>query len=212
VSKGVGRFIGTLLGISAPLNESPSPMPPALSRLAADLLRRDFAFAELSSAEAELVASYMWDDTIAAETTFIREGDEADNDFLLLVLHGEATVENRSVGQSEASVMTVIGPGHVIGEMGLIDDEPRSATCVASTDMVVAVMTRDALRDLLHKHPATGNKLLLTISRRMAARLRETGRKLKTYAQLVRTMEADMENLEKQLGISNKLHRQQPKR
>lgn len=212
MSKGVGRFIGTLLGVSAPLNESPSPMPPARSRLAADLLRRDFAFAELSSSEAELVASYMWDDTIDADTTFIREGDEADNDFLLLVLQGEATVETSSVGQTESSVVTVIGPGHLIGEMGLIDDEPRSATCVASTDMVVAVMTRDALRQLLNKHPAIGNKLLLTISRRMAVRLRETGRKFKAYGRLVRTMEADIESLEKQLGISNKLHRQQPKR
>lgn len=208
----IGRLLGQLVGgDGGQRHESPSPMPRDVADQAARLLCHQSVFGNLTQREADLVVSYMWDDRIPAGTTFIREGDDTDTGFLVLVLSGEATVETLVVSRTEPLVMTVSGPGNTLGEMGFLDGSPRSATCIASSDMVVGVLTRDALKELLRDHPVVGSKLLMAISTRITAQLRETGKKLRSYTQLVRAMEADIESLERQLGISNVLHRQQPK-
>jgi CRP-like cAMP-binding protein len=208
----ISRFLGRLVsGEESGHHESPSPMPRDTADQAARLLRHKSVFGELTPREADLVVSYMWDEPIPAGTAFIKEGDDQDTGFLLLVLKGEATVETLVVSRTDALVMNVSGPGHILGEMGFLDGSPRSATCVASTEMLVGVLTRDALKELLRDHPVVGSKLLMAIATRISTQLRDTGKKLRSYTQLVRAMESDIESLERQLGISNVLHRQQPK-
>ena len=90
-------------------------------------------------------------------------------------------------------VVNVIGPGHLIGEMGLLDGSPRSATCIANTDVAVAVLSRTALMRLLKDEPRVGARLLLAISTRMAQRLRETTRKLRTFAQMNKAMHEELQ-------------------
>ena len=40
-------------------------------------------------------------------------------------------MENEMPGNDDSIVVNVIGPGHLIGEMGVLDGSPRSATCTA---------------------------------------------------------------------------------
>jgi CRP-like cAMP-binding protein len=208
----ISRFLDSLMGGEEALGqEAPSPMPRDTADQAARLLRHRSVFGELTPREADLVVSYMWDEPIAQGTAFIQEGDETATDFLLLILRGEATVENIVFSPTESVVMTVSGPGAILGEMGFLDGSPRSATCVASTEMLVGVLTRDSLQQLLRDHPVVGSKLLMAIATRISAQLRDTAKKLRSYTQLVRAMESDIDSLERQLGISNALHRQQPK-
>lgn len=59
----------------------------------------------------------------------------SDGQYLLLILEGEAVVENALIaGGDEMSVDTmvlgVVGQGSLIGEMSLTDAGPRSATCL----------------------------------------------------------------------------------
>src|SRR4051812_14334322 len=60
---------------------------------AAEMLRADTALMQLSAEEARAVVTYMRPRKIAEGTTFIREGDTEETDFMLLVLDGEVTVE-----------------------------------------------------------------------------------------------------------------------
>jgi CRP-like cAMP-binding protein len=101
-------------------------------------------------------------------------------------------VESDLPGVNESMVVNIIGPGHLIGEMGLLDGAPRSATCTASTDIAAAVLSRTGLMRLLKDHPRVGSKLLLAISKRLADRLRETTRKLKTFAQMNKAMQQEL--------------------
>jgi CRP-like cAMP-binding protein len=164
--------------------------------LAAQLLTMPSALAALSLDEAEFVIGYTQQCRFAAGTTVITQGERDRTGFMLLVLDGDVTVETVVVSRANAIVMSVMGPGSLIGEMGLLDGAPRAASCVASSDVLAAVLTRAALAALIDDNPAIGAKLLIAISQRLAERLRESGQKLRAYTQLTRAMQDEIESLD----------------
>jgi CRP-like cAMP-binding protein len=128
-------------------------------------------------------------------TTFIREGDSERTDFMLLVLDGEVTVETIVVSRTAPITVTVLGPGSLIGEMGLVDGAPRSASCTALTDLRCAVLKRSSLNRLIQQEPRTAAKLVLAISVRMSKRIRDSQEKLKLYAQLTQALNEEINQL-----------------
>jgi CRP/FNR family transcriptional regulator, cyclic AMP receptor protein len=163
--------------------------------LAATLLTAPTALMQLSAEEAKVIVSYMQPRKIAQDTVFIKEGDARDTGYMLLVLDGEVTVENIVVSRTSAVTVNVLGAGNLIGEMGLVDGAPRSATCTATTDVRAAVLTRQALEDLMTEEPRIGGKLMMAVSLRIAQRLRETADKLRLYSQLTTAMQQEIERL-----------------
>lgn len=170
--------------------ESPDLDP---EEVAARLLVTPSALEELTLADAVRVVRYMRPKRIAAGTVFIREGEVQHNDYMLLVLEGDIAVEAELLRVNESLVVNILGPGHLIGEMGMLDGSPRSATCTASTDIAAAVLSRTALMTLLKNEPKVAARLLLAISKRMADRLRETTRKLRTFAQMNKALQDEMQ-------------------
>ena len=163
--------------------------------MAATLLTAPTALMQLTEQEAKVIVSYMKPRKIPTGTAFIKEGDAKDTGYMLLVLDGEVTVENIVVSRTSAVTVNVLGPGSLIGEMGLVDGEPRSATCTATTDVRCAVLTREALQTLMHEQPEIGGKLMMAVSLRIAQRLRETADKLKLYSQLTQAMQQEIDKL-----------------
>lgn len=159
---------------------------------AADMLIGPAALMQLSHEEARIIVSYMRPHRLSQGTVFIREGDADRTDFMLLILDGEVTVETIVVSRSEPITLTVLGPGRLIGEMGLLDGEPRAASCTATTDVHGAILTREGLGKLLDDDPRTAAKLMMAISLRIAVRLRESTDKLKMYTQLTQAMQQEI--------------------
>ncbi len=162
---------------------------------AADMLSSRGALMQLSHREARTVVSYMRPHRIAEGVKFIREGDTYETNFMLLVLDGEVTVETIVVSRTAPITVTVLGPGSLIGEMGLLDGAPRSASCIATSDLRCAMLTRDALNQLLDDEPRTAAKLMMAISLRIAQRLRDSQDKLKLYAQLTQALNEEINEL-----------------
>jgi len=162
---------------------------------AAEMLSAPSALLELNHEEARTVVAYMRPHRIAEGTTFIREGDTDHTDFMLLVVDGEVTIESIVVSRTTPITVTVLGPGSLIGEMGLLDGAPRSASCTAISNLRCAVLTRDALNQLLDDQPRTAAKLMMAISLRIAQRMRESQDKLKLYAQLTQAMNEEIHAL-----------------
>ncbi len=165
------------------------------AELAAKLLIAPTALMQLTEEEAFTVVSYMIPRKVAMGTTFIKEGNKDDTGYMLLLLEGEVTVENIVVSRRTPVTVTVLGPGSLIGEMGLVDGQARLASCTASTDMRCAILSRAALEKLSEEHPDTAAKLVLAISLRISERLRETAEKLKMYSQLVQAMQQEIDHL-----------------
>ncbi|MGI9134435.1 MAG: cyclic nucleotide-binding domain-containing protein [Rhodoferax sp.] len=160
---------------------------------AATLLTAPSALMSLSMEEARIVVGYMSPKLFPADTTFIREGDANDEGFMALLLEGEVVVEAITVSRTEPVTITVLGPGSLVGEVGLVDKEPRSASCTTSTDSLCAILTRDGLARLIANEPMAGAKLLLAIAARLAERLRDNARKLRLYAKLAKAMQQELE-------------------
>ncbi|HSI50753.1 MAG TPA: cyclic nucleotide-binding domain-containing protein [Ideonella sp.] len=191
----------------------PASYDPYLIELAAELLRRPSALADLQADEAHVVVSYMrlWQCDEGA--VLLREGEQADTGHMLLVIDGEVSVENTVVSRTDPLIVTVLGPGSLIGEMGLLDGAPRAASCIAMTPVQAASLSRGALRRLMSDEPAVAAKLLANISQGMAQRLREAGRQQRVYSQLVRAMQEEINELNHQLqqvmdGALNRAARQ----
>jgi CRP/FNR family transcriptional regulator, cyclic AMP receptor protein len=163
--------------------------------LAATLLTAPTALMQLGPEEAKVIVSYMQPRKIASGTVFIKEGDARDTGYMMLVLDGEVTVENIVVSRTSAVTVNVLGPGSLIGEMGLVDGAPRSATCTATTDVRGAMLTRKALEELMNDEPRIGGKLMMAVSLRIAERLRETADKLRLYSQLTTAMQQEIDKL-----------------
>lgn len=165
------------------------------AELAARLLIAPTALMQLSYDDALTVVSYMVPLKIPMDTLFIKEGDESDTGYMLLLLEGEVTVESIVVSRTTPVTVTVLGPGSLIGEMGLVDGKARQASCTASTDSRCAVLSRAALEKLSEEHPRTAAKLMLAVSVRIAERLRDTADKLSMYSQLVQAMQQEIDRL-----------------
>jgi SulP family sulfate permease len=71
-------------------------------------------------------------------------------------------------GTGEGSMrLATFGPGQFVGEMGLIDGLPRSATARADSPVHALLLDRQAIQALEERHPA----LALTITRNIAREL-----------------------------------------
>ncbi len=69
--------------------------------------------------------------------------------------------------------IAVLGEGDFLGEMGVIDGKPRSATAMAKSDASVLVIDVEELKKKMEEDPMVG-ALITTLIRR----LRETDKKL----------------------------------
>ncbi len=144
----------------------------------AALLVSTSALAELDADTALAVVKLMRLQRYKEGDVIIQEG-AANTSFLVLLLRGEVVVANEGVSKADSLVLGVVGPGSVIGEMGLFDGEPRSATCKASTDVDAALLSREALSELSLTSPLQANKLLAILLARLTNRLRSISKKLR---------------------------------
>jgi CRP/FNR family transcriptional regulator, cyclic AMP receptor protein len=163
--------------------------------LAAELLAAPDAMMRLTLDEARVVVSFMQPRKFDEGTVFIQEGDKDNTDYMVLVLDGEVTVESIVVSRISPVTTAVLGAGSILGEMGIVDGEPRSATCTATTAVRAAILQRSALEKLINEYPAIGAKFMMSISLRIAERLRDTADKLKLYTQLTQAMQQEIDRL-----------------
>jgi CRP-like cAMP-binding protein len=160
---------------------------------AAKLLITDGALVGLSRDDALEVVSYMQPKLAKAGEVLIREGETLHSDFMILLMEGEVTVESSVPAAHDSMVVSILGPGSLIGDMGVVDGGPRSATCTAATDLALAVLTRDAIARLIDQAPAVAARLLMAMAKRMADHLRETNRKLMKFAQVAKAIQQELD-------------------
>jgi CRP-like cAMP-binding protein len=95
------------------------------------------------------------------------QGDPAQE--LFVIADGRIAIATRSTDGRE-SMVAVLETGALFGELGLFDDEPRSADARALTDSQVVALAYDDVRAVLQARP----EFLWVIVRLLARRLRAT--------------------------------------
>jgi CRP/FNR family transcriptional regulator, cyclic AMP receptor protein len=160
---------------------------------AARLLVIHTALAGLSLEDAWVIVDCMQPMQIPKGTQLMEEGQPDQTDFMMLVLEGEVSVRTSTASSNDGIDISILGPGSLIGEMGVLDGAPRAATCVAQTDLLAATLARSDLRVLVSKNPAVGASLLLAIAVGLSSRLRAANRKIKALTGISRALQEELE-------------------
>ena len=154
----------------------------AVSEDLSSLLGKAPLFTEFTLADIESLADYMGLYRAQTGETIIREGDNGD--FMLLIVRGEVDILKKGA-QREQQHMTSVGAGMTIGEMSMIDGEPRFASCRTTQPTTFAVLTRDSMAQIILEQPKLGAKILVKLVTMLSARLRQTSAKLMSYMEVV---------------------------
>jgi CRP/FNR family transcriptional regulator, cyclic AMP receptor protein len=101
------------------------------------------------------------------------------SDCLYVVLSGRLKV---MLGEADGKemILSILGPGEFFGEMGLIDESPRSASVVAIEPCELLAMTKGAFRKCLVEN----TEVAMSVLRVVVKRLREADRKVGSLAML----------------------------
>jgi CRP/FNR family transcriptional regulator, cyclic AMP receptor protein len=135
-------------------------------------------FSSFSREETSALASAMQAYQVEPLTAFIFEGDAGD--FMVFLLEGEVEVFKGYATMKE-KLIAAVGPGKTLGEMSLIDGEPRFATCVSVGRVIFFVLSRAGLERLLSEQPALAAKILMQLAALLNQRLRNISDKLLEY-------------------------------
>ncbi len=94
-----------------------------------------------------------------------------------ILISGEIAIVKNALQQKE-TVLARLRAGQTFGEMSLIDDEPRSATAVAVSDVTFLFISLEEFIRLGKEKAPLGFALLWKISRQISQRLRRTSGQL----------------------------------
>lgn len=142
------------------------------------MLTESDMFNHLPSFEIQSVTRYFNISQIARGEVIFHEGEPGN---FMCVLH-EGNISVMKANQAGENVeMARISRGRALGEMAVLDNERRSATCVAATDCVLLTLSREALDQMLEETPRPGAKILRAIAVSLSRRLRMAVGKLVDY-------------------------------
>ena len=115
-----------------------------------------------------------------------------------------------SDAEGKEVILTILGPGEFFGEMGLIDDEPRSASVVAIEACELLCITKRDFKKCL----AENFEMAMAVMRGLVRRLREADRKigslalLDVYGRVARLLLDMSENVDGEKIVTKRLPKQ----
>lgn len=136
------------------------------------LVRRTDFFSGFDAAEINILSAWIQALAFPAGTFILQEGDDNES-CLCILLEGTVDIYRKTEPDKHLKIAT-IRPGETIGEMGVVDGQPFSASVIASQDSVVLMITRADFDRLIDQHEKIGIKMLRKIAVTISTRLRKT--------------------------------------
>ena len=130
-------------------------------------------FARLSDNQLTRLALRTTTRTFAPGTVIVREGDTSMS--LYVILSGGVRVD-RSRAEGGAVKVADLGVQEAFGEMGLIDDAPRSATVTAEAETTCALLAKWDFQNEIREDPEIAVALLPVLAQRIRAVNERLGR------------------------------------
>jgi diguanylate cyclase (GGDEF)-like protein len=134
-------------------------------------LKKVSIFSDCTDKELEAVAAGLAEKKVAAGETIFCEGDVGSE--LFIVKQGLVKIALRASDGSEKELAR-FQPGNFFGEMSIVDDAPRSATCQAVADSVLYRMHERDYYRVLENQPRAAIKIMYKMLNTIAQRLKAT--------------------------------------
>lgn len=87
-------------------------------------------------------------------------------DEMYIIVTGRVEVHIKNLNEDD-TLVDVKEAGAFFGEMSVLDNEPRSATCIAAQNTICIAIRRDQIRTMMVNCPEIAEKLLVDMSHRM---------------------------------------------
>ena len=129
-------------------------------------LRQVALFRSLSDKALLDLSAITIEQTIPPKNMVFKEGDKGDA--LYIVKSGKVNVLKRNSSGAD-SVLVSLGKGAVIGDMAIIDDQPRSASIATIQETTFLILTKDDFRNLLADVPEISFQILKMTTERLRA-------------------------------------------
>jgi CRP/FNR family transcriptional regulator, cyclic AMP receptor protein len=126
-------------------------------------LFKDFAYPEL-----ETIGGYLQLEEVAQGTVIFNEGDPGS--YMFILVNGRISIFKG--GENGGQLLSHETPGRIVGEMSLLDQELRSATCVADTDCELLSLTSENLKKFSVTQPFVAYRFMFCLARLLSRRLR----------------------------------------
>lgn len=139
-----------------------------------EVLQKNAHFEHLSNEELNQLTALMKLTKHGNGHAFTREGEIGDTVFLLI--EGAISITLR-VGTREQAIGT-LKPGDFFGLLALIEDEPRTATCAAQGDVVVASLDRSSYQQLMSDNARTALAFQRALGQQVAADFRNISQQI----------------------------------
>jgi len=107
--------------------------------------------------------------SVPADRELIRQ-DEYGN-FMVVLLEGTISVD-RKQPWGERLRLAETRPGDILGEMSLLDSGIRFSACTTLTDCDIAVLSAEAMDEMMDAEPHTACHLVALLARKLSLRLR----------------------------------------
>jgi len=134
-------------------------------------------FSSCPDEQLRMLAAVVTRKSVARSSTVMASGDTTDS--LYIVLSGRLKVL-MSDSDGKEVILSILGPGEFFGEMGLIDDSPRSASVVAIEPCELLSITKRDFKKCLQEN----FEMSMAVMRGLVRRLREADRKIGSLALL----------------------------
>ncbi len=121
-------------------------------------------FAALDIEGATALRASLVERTVVKGEVLFAEGEAGDR--MYVIVDGKVKLGQTSVDGRE-SLLAVLGPGEMFGELSLFDPGQRTSTATALTDAVVLGLGNDQLRPWLAGRPEVATALLQALARRL---------------------------------------------
>ena len=164
-------------------------------------------FASLGEEQLRMLTAMVTRKSAPRSTTIMAGGDPTDS--LYIVLSGRLKVM-MSDSEGKEVILAILGPGEFFGEMGLIDDEPRSATVVTIESCELLSIAKREFK----KAMAENWQMTEAVMRGLVKRLREADRKigslalLDVYGRVARLLLDMAENVDGEKVVTKRLPKQ----
>jgi CRP-like cAMP-binding protein len=132
------------------------------------ILRKVAIFARTPDYILASVAQIVEEETVGPGQTLLNEGDFGD--FMYIVVDGQVRVH-----KGESTIIT-LGPGASVGELAVLDPEPRSASVTTTADTLLFRLNKEPFDEVLADRP----EIALGVIRALCERIRAQGETLST--------------------------------
>ena len=145
-----------------------------------EMLRKIPFFQKLKDNVMEKISGLVLEEKVSAGEVLFEQGDPGDS--MYIVLSGEGTVLKtiEDEGKKRQKSLGFVEKDVLFGEMAFFDEQPRSATIKANTDMKLLKLKKDDLEQFFMEDSQSASIVFYEVIKVISGKLRDSARELVT--------------------------------